>query len=228
MNESSIFVKKSSFVMFDIDLMSEPSEDSIPGLINEEDESSCTSGNNDQQAAFEKKSNVRTTSTTNTTRSAISPPTTGPQCDACSYCDDVCELRDCKSCQEKRRRIKEENSNDSHHSGLSRTNNSRKYYTMCQVRRHNNMKSAWLIAGDSIYDATSYIECHPGGQNSILKRSGGAKDCTEDLNFHSGRAQKVWKKHRIGTLKPCYGCMAEEDKFPFLATASTGDQCIIC
>ena len=37
---------------------------------------------------------------------------------------------------------------------------------------------------------------------SIVRRAGGA-DCTEDLGFHSAKAQKLWMQHKIGRLEPC-------------------------
>jgi len=82
-------------------------------------------------------------------------------------------------------------------------NRSIKYYTLCQVRRHNSVESAWIVAGDDIYDATAYMNQHPGGSESILRRAGGTTDCTEDLKFHSRSGRKVWKKYHIGKIKEC-------------------------
>jgi len=76
-------------------------------------------------------------------------------------------------------------------------------YTMCQVRRHNHVGSAWVLVGTAIYDVTPFLRSHPGGAQAILKKSGGAADCTEDLLFHSKRAQKEWKKNKVGTLRRC-------------------------
>lgn len=77
------------------------------------------------------------------------------------------------------------------------------YFTRCQVQQHNSPESAWLVAGNDIYDATEYISMHPGGTNSILKKAGGVVDCTEDLNFHSKAGRKVWKKYHVGKLATC-------------------------
>lgn len=73
-------------------------------------------------------------------------------------------------------------------------------YTVQELRRHNHANSAWILVGDAIYDATSYVRGHPGGMAAILKKSGGAADCSEDLRFHSRRAQRTWKKFKVGTL----------------------------
>ena len=39
------------------------------------------------------------------------------------------------------------------------------------------------------------------GARSIVRKAGGA-DCTEDLGFHSAKAQKLWMQHKIGRLEP--------------------------
>jgi cytochrome b involved in lipid metabolism len=77
----------------------------------------------------------------------------------------------------------------------------RVYYTMDEVRRHNSMESAWVVAGDAVYDVTTYLSQHPGGMQSLLKRAGGVRDCTEDFLFHGKSARKLWAKYRIGTLQ---------------------------
>ena len=77
------------------------------------------------------------------------------------------------------------------------------FYTLCQVKEHNTMDSAWILVGTDIYDVTSYLQEHPGGANSLLRRAGGVKDCTEDFHFHSKRGRKMWDKFKIGRLGEC-------------------------
>lgn len=81
-----------------------------------------------------------------------------------------------------------------------RTGDNDRLVTRDELRRHDHADSAWILVGDAIYDATSYVRSHPGGMAVILKKAGGKADCTEDLRFHSGHAQRTWKKHRVGTL----------------------------
>jgi len=76
-------------------------------------------------------------------------------------------------------------------------------YTLCEVRRHCTTESAWLVAGDCVYDATDYMARHPGGVDAILRKAGGVVDCIEDLQFHSRSGRKVWEKYLIGHLVPC-------------------------
>lgn len=137
------------------------------------------------------------------------------QCNACPCCRDICDnFSSCISCQKKQNTLRtmprfESSSNllsliSSICSGESPENNSsQKTYTMCQLRRHNHAESAWILVGNTIYDATPYIRSHPGGTATILRKAGGAADCTEDMRFHSGRAQKEWKKFKVGTLVAC-------------------------
>ena len=78
-------------------------------------------------------------------------------------------------------------------------------FTLCEVRLHNTIESAWLLAGHDIYDATEYLNSdqHPGGKDSILKKAGGVVDCTDDLHFHSRSGRKMWQKFHVGKLVPC-------------------------
>eukprot|EP01083_Nonionella_stella_P033669 92141_1 len=137
-------------------------------------------------------------------------------CDACPHCRDTCNHVDsCMCCQKKLAGMHAQcrgpetswfldalssicqSKDDLDNNGQPRT------YTMCQLRRHNHADSAWILVGDTIYDATPYIRNHPGGTEAILKKSGGVVDCTEDLQFHSKRAQREWRKHKVGTLVRC-------------------------
>lgn len=113
-------------------------------------------------------------------------------CDACPHCADVCSKIRCCSCKDKARRMK-----------LRTSCGCEQDYTMCEIRRHCTSESAWLVAGGYVYDATTYIRMHPGGENSILKKCGGIVDCMQDLHFHSSKGQKLWRKYRIGRVKKC-------------------------
>ena len=142
-------------------------------------------------------------------------------CDACPFCADICSNPLCKVCERK-----SQNQSEKVRREANRCTNASKHYkntsfTPCQIRRHDHPESAWLVCGTDIYDATKYIAYHPGGDRSILRRAGGFKDCTEDMNFHSKRAIKLWKGYRIGTVRPCPGrCVNAEND-------SHGEQCVI-
>lgn len=143
-----------------------------------------------------------------------SPQNELEECDACPFCNDTCDDIDtCIACQKKLNSMHARScrrNNDGWLVGalssmniMSQEKDQPTMYTMCQLRRHNHADSAWILVGDEIYDATPYIKNHPGGTQTILKKAGGAVDCTEDLRFHSKRAQREWKRFRIGTLRRC-------------------------
>ena len=69
-----------------------------------------------------------------------------------------------------------------------------RYFSRSEIARHNTEESAWIVAGDDIYDVTDYMDKHPAGKGPILKRTGGAVDCTQDLMFHSKRGRNMWKE----------------------------------
>mmetsp|Transcript_17075 Transcript_17075/g.25493 ORF Transcript_17075/g.25493 Transcript_17075/m.25493 type:complete len:396 (-) Transcript_17075:197-1384(-) len=106
-------------------------------------------------------------------------------------------------------RIHNNSSSSSSSKNNSNCTNTKEYITMtkCQMKRYNNKQNGIYIQcnDEMIYDVTSYIDHHPGGINSILRRSGGAVDCTRDMNFHSSNAKKLWKKFHIGYLVECPG-----------------------
>ncbi len=73
-------------------------------------------------------------------------------------------------------------------------------YTMADVRLHNCDESMWIVAGASIYDVTHFVYDHPGGPAAIVKRAGGCRDCTQDLQFHSKAARAEWRQYKIGVV----------------------------
>jgi cytochrome b involved in lipid metabolism len=70
-----------------------------------------------------------------------------------------------------------------------------RYFCANEIARHNAESSAWIVAGEEIYDVTEYMHQHPAGKEPILRRAGGAIDCTQDLMFHSKRGRIMWKEH---------------------------------
>ncbi|KAL7527365.1 hypothetical protein ACHAWF_002148 [Thalassiosira exigua] len=127
------------------------------------------------------------------------------ECDACPRCADACDDADCASCRKKLSALHDCCEAPCWLGWLRGSDRGCKTYTRCQLRRHRTPSSAWILVGTEIYDATPYLDRHPGGTEAILKKTGGAKDCAEDLGFHSRRAQKEWRRHRVGTLVECRG-----------------------
>jgi len=116
-------------------------------------------------------------------------------CDACPFCSDTCNNPFCSSCSTKRKEA-------------GKARGARKgeiQITMCELRRHNHAGSAWLREGKNIYDATPFLDVHPGGVKCIIRKSGGQADCADDMKFHSKKAIKFMKSRKVGTLCRCPG-----------------------
>lgn len=138
-----------------------------------------------------------------------------PPCDACMCCADRCKNSNCEKCC--RKRVAPYMAPNQ--ANIFGSANQETFYTMCQVRRHDNVDSGyWLTVGDTIYDATEYIANHPGGEMSIIKKAGGKSDCTIDFDFHSKNARRIWRKYKIGKLCNCPG---------HTGAFGTSEQCII-
>lgn len=73
--------------------------------------------------------------------------------------------------------------------------------TMAQVATHNSRTSCWAVISGSVYDLTSWIPMHPGGEQNILQlcgTDGTAKFTTQHGN--NSRAKGVLAGFKIGVL----------------------------
>eukprot|EP00927_Polykrikos_kofoidii_P080302 TRINITY_DN77175_c0_g1_i1.p1 TRINITY_DN77175_c0_g1~~TRINITY_DN77175_c0_g1_i1.p1 ORF type:complete len:162 (+),score=26.89 TRINITY_DN77175_c0_g1_i1:82-567(+) len=77
-------------------------------------------------------------------------------------------------------------------------------FKLAEVQRHTHEEDCWLIAHGNVYDATDFIDVHPGGRSSIIRRAGG--DATRDFDFHSKSARSSWKQFQIGRLEKKDSC----------------------
>ena len=65
-----------------------------------------------------------------------------------------------------------------------------KLFTMEEVERHGTKEDCWIVVKDRVYDATAFLEAHPGGASSILITAG--TDCSDD--FAALHSEKAWKQ----------------------------------
>uniref|UniRef100_A0A7S3LGK6 Cytochrome b5 heme-binding domain-containing protein n=1 Tax=Amphora coffeiformis TaxID=265554 RepID=A0A7S3LGK6_9STRA len=128
----------------------------------------------------------------------------GP-CEACPYCSDTCGDDSCKLCVNKTCLEISTPTCPPRSASLP-------VFTLCQVRKHCTEKSVWIVAGKDIYDVTAYIDRHPGGRECILRKAGGARDCTDDFQFHSKAGRRGWNKYKVGVLVPCPGHASHQDE----------------
>lgn len=130
-------------------------------------------------------------------------------CDACPFCDDTCGNPSCIPCKSKSEIAcaEPESLFPFLPHGISPCSENKhggeRQLTMCQVRRHNTLDSAWLLVANTVYDATKFLARHPGGAECLLKKSGGAADCTADMKFHSRKAVRMMKDEKVGKLVKC-------------------------
>ncbi|CAH1173568.1 unnamed protein product [Phaedon cochleariae] len=73
-------------------------------------------------------------------------------------------------------------------------------YSLADVKKHNDKNSTWLVINNHVYDVTSYLLEHPGGEEVLLEHAG--QECTEDFEDvgHSSDARELMQKYRIGEL----------------------------
>ncbi|KAL8199522.1 hypothetical protein R6Q57_013090 [Mikania cordata] len=72
-------------------------------------------------------------------------------------------------------------------------------FSISEVKKHNSPDSAWIVVHGHIYDCTTFLKDHPGGQDSILINAG--TDCTEEFDaIHSDKAKKLLEEYRVGEL----------------------------
>ncbi|EER98759.1 hypothetical protein BDA96_02G183500 [Sorghum bicolor] len=87
--------------------------------------------------------------------------------------------------------------NGAHPLGSGKTSRT---YTKKEVSTHNTRKDCWIIIKDKVYDVTSYVEEHPGG-DAILNNAG--DDSTEGFfgPQHGTRVFDIIEDFCIGELK---------------------------
>ena len=75
-------------------------------------------------------------------------------------------------------------------------------YTAEEIATHNSKESCWSSINGSVYDLTSWIPNHPGGEQGILRICG--IDGTEKFIGKHGGAERqatILAGFKIGTLK---------------------------
>ncbi|KAH8684896.1 cytochrome b5-like heme/steroid binding domain-containing protein [Tricladium varicosporioides] len=88
-----------------------------------------------------------------------------------------------------------------------------KEYTYADVSSHSGKKDLLLVIHDKVYDTTSFVDEHPGGEEVLLDVGGqDATEAFEDVG-HSDEAREILSGLLVGTLK-----RQEGDPKPKVAT----------
>ncbi|ETW84025.1 hypothetical protein HETIRDRAFT_449612 [Heterobasidion irregulare TC 32-1] len=78
---------------------------------------------------------------------------------------------------------------------------SAKIVTLDELRQHTTKASMWVLIDGKVYDATNFLDEHPGGDEVILSESG--KDGTEAFEDvgHSDEARAMLPGMLVGELE---------------------------
>ncbi|KAG0651266.1 putative cytochrome b5 [Hyphodiscus hymeniophilus] len=76
-----------------------------------------------------------------------------------------------------------------------------KELTYAEVSAHSAKKDLYLVIHDKVYDSSSFVDEHPGGEEVLLDVGGqDATEAFEDVG-HSDEAREILEGLLIGTLK---------------------------
>lgn len=87
-----------------------------------------------------------------------------------------------------------------------------KSYTAAEVAQHNTATDCWTIIAGNVYDLTSYIKSHPGGDDIVracgqdstslfMQRTTSDGESVGSGTPHSQSAQAQLERLKIGTLR---------------------------
>ena len=96
-------------------------------------------------------------------------------------------------------------------------------YTVDEVEKHSTPKDCWVIVHGKVYDVTSFVPLHPGG-NMIYVKAGG--ECTQLFDsYHPLRTRAMLEKYCIGEVKRVSG---DERKIIVYESEQKGDFYLEC
>ncbi|KAL4750853.1 cytochrome b5-like heme/steroid binding domain-containing protein [Aspergillus terricola var. indicus] len=78
---------------------------------------------------------------------------------------------------------------------------SAKEFTFKEVAEHNSKKDLYMVIHDKVYDCSSFVDEHPGGEEVLLDVGGqDATEAFEDVG-HSDEAREILEGLLVGNLK---------------------------
>jgi len=98
-----------------------------------------------------------------------------------------------------------------------------KELTYAEVAEHNTKKDVYLVIHDKVYDTTSFVDEHPGGEEVLLDVGGqDATEAFEDVG-HSDEAREILEGLLVGTLKRQPGDPAPSGSAQATSSKSSSD-----
>ncbi|XP_077570438.1 cytochrome b5-like isoform X4 [Stigmatopora nigra] len=77
-----------------------------------------------------------------------------------------------------------------------------KYLRLDDISQQNSLKCTWIMIRHKVYDVSSFLQEHPGGEEVLREHSGAdATESFEDAG-HSADARRVAAQMLIGELHP--------------------------
>lgn len=78
---------------------------------------------------------------------------------------------------------------------------STKQFTLKEVAEHKTKKDLYLVIHDKVYDASTFVDEHPGGEEVLLDVAGqDGTEAFEDVG-HSDEAREILAGLLVGTVK---------------------------
>ncbi|KAJ5089866.1 hypothetical protein N7532_008550 [Penicillium argentinense] len=76
-----------------------------------------------------------------------------------------------------------------------------KEFTLQEVAGHNTKKDLYMVIHDKVYDCTSFVDEHPGGEEVLLDVGGqDGSEAFEDVG-HSDEAREILDGLLVGSVK---------------------------
>ncbi|KAJ5634540.1 hypothetical protein N7528_002382 [Penicillium herquei] len=76
-----------------------------------------------------------------------------------------------------------------------------KEFTLKEIEEHNTKKDLYMIIHDKVYDCSSFVDEHPGGEEVLLDVGGqDGTEAFEDVG-HSDEAREILDGLLVGTVK---------------------------
>ncbi|KAI7173241.1 hypothetical protein KC316_g9178, partial [Hortaea werneckii] len=96
-----------------------------------------------------------------------------------------------------------------------------KELTYSDVSEHTSKKDLYMVIHDKVYNASSFVDEHPGGEEVLLDVGGqDATEAFEDVG-HSDEAREILNGLLVGNLKRQEGDPAPKTSAPSTSTASS-------
>ncbi|KAL5118619.1 hypothetical protein ACEQ8H_003470 [Pleosporales sp. CAS-2024a] len=98
-----------------------------------------------------------------------------------------------------------------------------KEFTYSDVSEHNTKKDLYIVVHDKVYNASSFVDEHPGGEEVLLDVGGqDSTEAFEDVG-HSDEAREILEGLLVGTLKRQDGDPKPKSYAPTASAAQTTD-----